>query len=169
MKENIFLIGFMGSGKSTISAALHEKYGMEVIEMDQLIVEKNGMSISDIFAKFGEPYFRSEETNLLISMQMKTNVCVSCGGGVPMREVNVEEMRKSGKIVLLKAAPETILERVKDNHDRPLLEGHMNVEYIADLMEKRRPKYEAAADITVCVDGRTAEDICKEIVSLVEA
>lgn len=162
--HNIFLIGFMGVGKSTISSALQEVFAMEVVEMDQIIAKRNGMSISEIFETYGEPYFRNEETNLLVDIQSKKNVIVSCGGGVPMREVNVEAMRKSGKIILLKAKPETILERVKESHDRPLLENNKNVEFIADLMEQRRPKYEAAADIVIETDGKSAYDICEEII-----
>lgn len=89
---------------------------------------------------------------------------VSCGGGTAMRECNVLEMKKNGKIVLLLASPETIYERVKNFHNRPLLEGNMNVDYISGLMEVRRPKYEAAADISVMTDGRSATEICREIV-----
>lgn len=161
---NIALIGFMGCGKSTISGCLNKMYGMEVVEMDQMIVEREGMPVSEIFKVQGEPYFRDLETNLLIEMQSKSNVVISCGGGVPMREQNVAEIKKNGRIVLLTASPETILERVKDNHDRPLLEGNKNVNYIAELMEKRREKYEAAADITIETDKKTAQDICKELI-----
>lgn len=164
---NIFLIGFMGAGKSTISSTLHDVFAMEVIEMDQLISERNGMSISEIFAANGEEYFRNEETNLLIEIQNRTNVIISCGGGVPMREVNVREMKKSGKVVLLTASPETILERVKESHDRPLLENNKNVDFIADLMEKRKAKYEAAADIVINTDGKSAVEICEEIITRV--
>ena len=162
--HNIFLIGFMGAGKSTISSALQRLFDMEVIEMDQIIAERNGMSISEIFDTYGEPYFRNEETKLLVDIQSKKNVIVSCGGGVPMREVNVEAMRKSGKIILLSAKPETILERVKESHDRPLLENNKNVEFIADLMQQRRPKYEAAADFVIETDGKSAIEICEEII-----
>ena len=160
---NIFLIGFMGCGKSTVSATLQELYATEVIEMDEEIVKREGMSIPDIFRLKGESYFREVETNLLIEMQNRTNVVVSCGGGVPMRECNVIEMKKNGKVVLLTAKPETIYERVKDNHDRPLLENNKSVSYIAELMEKRREKYEAAADIIIETDGKTAMEICKEL------
>ena len=73
-----------------------------------------------------------------------------------MREVNVQEMRKSGKVIPT-AKPETILERVKENHDRPLLENNKTVEYVSELMEKRRPAYEAAADIVIATDGKSAE------------
>lgn len=161
---NIVLIGFMGAGKSTISGYLRDMFAMEVVEMDQVIAEKEGMSISDIFEVYGEEYFRDAETNLLIEMQSQTNVVISCGGGVPMRERNVVEMRKNGKVVLLTAKPETILDRVKDNHDRPLLENNKNVPFIADLMEKRREKYEAAADIVIQTDGKSKLEICEEII-----
>ena len=162
---NIFLIGFMGAGKSTISDYLKNALAMDVVEMDQCIVERQGMSISDIFETYGEEYFRELETNLLIEMQSQSNVVVSCGGGVPMRERNVVEMKKNGRVVLLTAKPETILERVKDNHDRPLLENNKTVPFIADLMEKRRAKYEAAADIVIETDGKSALEICEEMIN----
>ena len=73
-------------------------------------------------------------------------------------------MKESGKIVLLTATPQTIYERIKDSTDRPVLNGHMNVEYIRELMEKRREKYEAAADLIVATDDRSIEEICKEII-----
>ena len=122
------------------------------------------MSISDIFEMYGEEYFRDAETNLLIEIQSQTNVVISCGGGVPMRERNVVEMKKNGKVVLLTAKPETILDRVKDNHDRPLLENNKNVPFIAELMGKRREKYEAAADIIIETDGKSKLEICEEII-----
>lgn len=161
---NIFLIGFMGSGKSTISACLSRAFSMEAVEMDRLIVKREGMSISDIFAVHGEEYFRGLETGLLTELLEKQNVVVSCGGGVPMRTINVAKMKENGRVVLLSATPETILERVKNSHDRPLLEGHKEVSYISELMEKRRPKYEAAADITVVTDKKSEREICAELV-----
>lgn len=161
---NIVLIGFMGTGKSTVSELLKRRFSMEVVEMDQIIEERQGMSISDIFATYGEEYFRDLETNLLIEMQSQKNMVISCGGGVPMRERNVVEMKKNGRVVLLTAKPETILNRVKNNHNRPLLEGNKNVDFIADLMEKRREKYQAAADIVIETDGKSELEICEELV-----
>ncbi len=161
---NIFLIGFMGSGKSTISKYLKEHYGMEKIEMDKRIEEQEGMRIADIFRVHGEPYFRDLETKLLMELQQEKNKVVSCGGGTPMREENVRQMKTNGRVVLLLASPQTIYERVKDSHDRPLLEGHMDVAYIADLMQQRREKYEAAADLVIHTDGKDQEEICKELV-----
>ena len=163
-RYNIVLIGFMGSGKSTISDYLSTMFAMETVEMDQIIAEREAMSISDIFAVYGEEYFRNLETRLLIELQEKSNVVISCGGGTPMRENNVAEMKKNGRVVLLTASPETIYHRVKDNHDRPLLEDNKNVPFISELMEKRRKKYEAAADVIIETDGKSVLEICEELV-----
>ena len=100
----------------------------------------------------------------VIEMQSRTNVVISCGGGTPMRECNVVEMKKNGRVVLLTAKPETILDRVKDSHDRPLIENNKTVPFIADLMEKRREKYEAAADIIIETDGKDELQICEELI-----
>ena len=159
----------MGAGKSTISDYLSTMLAMDVVEMDQIIAQRQGMSISDIFETYGEQYFRDLETNLLIEMQSKSNVVVSCGGGTPMRECNVVEMKKNGHVVLLTAKPETILDRVKDNHDRPLIENNKTVPFIADLMEKRREKYEAAADIVIETDNKSALEICEEMIHRLRA
>lgn len=166
---NIFLIGFMGCGKSTISDHLCKEYGMKRIEMDEQIEREEGKSIPEIFAEKGEAYFRELETDLLKRIQTKDHVVVSCGGGTAMRECNVLEMKKRGRIVLLSASPETVFKRVRYSHNRPLLEGNMNVEYIRSLMEQRSPKYEAAADIIVKTDYKTAADISAEILDSILA
>ena len=162
--HNIFLIGFMGVGKSTVSDYLSKILASPQVEMDQVIVNKEHMSINKIFEEYGEEYFRNCETNLLIELQKKNNQIVSCGGGVAMREINVREMKKNGRVVLLTASPETILERVKDSDERPLLRGRKNTEYISELMEIRRPKYRAASDIIVDTDHKNVEEIAEEIV-----
>ena len=161
---NIVLIGFMGAGKSTISDYLSTMFAMEVVEMDQEIVKGEGMSIPDIFATYGEEYFRNCETELLKKMQSRKNVLISCGGGVVLRECNVEQMKKNGRVVLLTASPEEVYERVKDSDDRPVLAGRKNVKGIAELMEARREKYEAAADIIVNTDHKTVLQVCEELV-----
>ncbi len=165
--ENIFLIGFMGSGKSTVASWLSGKYGMDVTEMDERIVEKEGMSIADIFATYGETYFRDVETQILQEIQGETNKVVSCGGGVVLRESNVAMMKQSGQIVFLTATPATVLERVKDSNHRPLLQNHKSEESIQKMMEQRREKYEQAADVIVETDGKTIETICMEILEKV--
>ena len=143
--KNLYLIGFMGAGKSTIARA-----------------------ITDIFAAHGENYFRDLETELLRSFSESTGYVVSCGGGSVLRDENAALMKENGCIVFLRATPETIYERVKDSTNRPILNGNMNVEYIRELMEKRRPRYEAVADICVDTDGKDVDAISEEILKAVE-
>lgn len=162
--KNIVLIGFMGVGKTTVSEYLSKWLVLNAVEMDQVIAEREKMSIPDIFTAYGEEYFRDLETNLLIELQDEKNTVISCGGGAALRERNVKEMRKNGKVVLLTASPEEIYERLKDSNDRPLLNGRKNVKGIAELMEQRRGKYEAAADIVIKTDDKTVLEVCEELV-----
>ena len=160
---NIVLIGFMGTGKTTVSRYLSAMFGMDMIEMDQEIADREKMSIPEIFSTYGEEYFRELETRLLIEFQDRKNVIISCGGGTPLRAQNVAEMKKNGRVVLLTASPETVYERVKDSEDRPVLNGRKNVAGIAELMEQRREKYESAADLVVQTDHKTVAQICEEM------
>lgn len=166
--KNIFFIGFMGSGKSTVTQKLSEWFHAETVEMDALIEQQQNMKITEIFETFGEEYFRDLETKLLLDIKQKQGMLVSCGGGVVIRPQNVELMKQGGIVVLLSAAPQTIYERVRDSQDRPILNGNMNVEYIAKLQEKRRTLYEAAADYTIMTDGKDVDAICLEIQKIVE-
>ncbi len=161
--KHIFLTGFMGTGKSTVARCIHKQCGMEVIEMDEMIAEKEGMSIPDIFSHYGEDYFREAETNLLISLREKQGGVVSCGGGAILRRQNVEIMKRSGHIVLLTAKPETILARVKDDRNRPLLQGKKTIAEIREMLDARYDKYVEAADVVIETDGKSAEAICEEI------
>lgn len=163
LDQHIFLIGFMGCGKSTCAACLCRMTGAEQIEMDQEIVKRQGMEITEIFRVHGEEYFRDLETDLIKEIGNMEPMVVSCGGGTVLREENVALMKAAGRIVLLTAEPETVFDRVKGSADRPVLNGNMNLSYIKELMEARRPRYEAAADAAVATDGRTAEEICEEI------
>ena len=164
---NIFLIGFMGAGKSTIAAELKRQLQLELIEMDQLIEEQQGMPITEIFAKYGEDHFRKLETDMLVSFQDKTNTVVSCGGGIVVRPENQAHMKRSGKVVLLTASPETVYERVKDSRERPILNGNMSVEYIQQLMEARRPFYEAAADVIIDTSHMRIDQVAEAVLSAV--
>lgn len=163
--NNIFLIGFMGVGKSTIAMEYSKTYGMENVEMDERISERAEMSISDIFAKYGEEYFRNLETTFLRELELETDKIVSCGGGIVLREENISIMKKCGKIIMLTATPQEILERVRDDDKRPLLQGRKSIEAIQGLMEKRRGSYEKAADFIIHTDGKTKEEICEEIMN----
>lgn len=168
IKQHIFLIGFMGAGKSTVARELKTILGCECLEMDQMIVESQGMAISDIFDKYGENHFRDIETQTLVDLKDKIPAIVSCGGGIVVREENIVHMKESGQVVCLTATPQTVYERVKHSTERPMLNGNMNVEYIGELMEKRRAKYEAAADIVVATDHKTVREICEEILAKAE-
>lgn len=170
MKEtcNIFLIGFMGCGKSTVAAKLNQMYGMHVVEMDQEISKRQKKSIPEIFEQYGEEYFRNLESALLEEIATGSGQVVSCGGGVVLREDNVAEMKKSGHIVLLTAKPENVLTRVQKDDNRPILKGRKTVEDIQTLMEARREKYEGAADIVVATDDKNIAEICDEIIQRIE-
>ncbi|MCH5251711.1 MAG: type I 3-dehydroquinate dehydratase [Lachnospiraceae bacterium] len=162
-KKHIVLIGFMGVGKSTISGALANLSGREELDTDRWITEQEGRSIPEIFETEGEEYFRGLETDMIDELGSLSPSIVSCGGGMALREINVRKLQVIGDVVLLTAEPETIFERVRYSKSRPILNGNMSPEYIHELMEKRRPYYEKAADFAVRTDGRTPEDIAKEI------
>lgn len=165
--RHIFLIGFMGTGKSTISRELRYRSGKPEIDTDVWIEEKEGRSISEIFEEEGEEYFRIRETAMLDELGAMKPSIISCGGGMALRELNVRKMKALGRVVLLTAEPEAIYDRVRISDNRPLLQGHMNVDYIREMMEKRMPFYERAADLCVATDNRMISDIAKEILERV--
>lgn len=167
LNRPVFLIGFMGVGKSSVAAVLGQTLGVPVREMDEVIAERENRSIPEIFQQDGEAYFREVEHRVLEELGSGPQI-ISCGGGVPMRRDNVESMHALGLTVLLTAEPETVFQRVRHDDNRPLLRGNMNVAYIAELMEQRRERYESAADCCVATDGRTVEELCREIVALLE-
>ena len=163
MMKNIYLIGFMGCGKSSVAEMMEAKYHMKRVEMDQMIVEQNQMAISEIFKTYGEAYFRELESALLQELQANDNQVISCGGGAVLREKNVDMMRQNGIILLLTASPKTILERVQHDNSRPILEGKKTLQGITELMEARRERYEAAADMTIDTEKKSIAEICEEI------
>lgn len=163
MKNNIAIIGFMGTGKSTVSRALHEALNMQEIDMDAIIAAEQGMPISKMFEKYGEEHFRKIETQLLQRLSSSENSIISCGGGTVTRAENVRILKSYARIILLTATPETVYARVKNSTARPVLNGNMTVEYIQSLMQKRAEAYRQATDITVSTDGKTVNQICEEI------
>ena len=166
MKEiegNIYLIGFMASGKSTVASRLSELTGLPVLEMDSEIESRAGMPISGIFKQFGEEYFRELETKVLSDLTSE-HAIISCGGGTPLREVNRQLMRGRGRIIYLSVTPETVAERLNVNQtDRPVLKGHVNVKDISEILEKRDPIYRELAEDIIPTDGRSIEEICAQI------
>ncbi len=161
--KNIFFIGFMGSGKTTVSAAFGKTYGRPVLELDDEIVAREGRSVRQMFEESGEEYFRDWESRMLRELTAGQGAIVSCGGGIVTRKENIQVMKQNGFIVLLKATPETTLERVKNEQTRPILNGNMNVEYIEQLMQKRAGAYQEAADVVVVTDGKSVEQVVKDV------
>lgn len=163
MTENLYLIGFMGAGKSAVSRCLARLLSIPCIDTDQEIEERQGKKITEIFAESGEESFRDMETALLREIASGGPCIVSCGGGLVLREENRRLMRESGRTVWLTASPETIYERVRLGRNRPLLNGRMNTEEIARLLAERQERYEKAAEVCVPTDGRTIEEIASEL------
>ena len=166
---NIMLIGFMGSGKTTVADYLGHMLEMEHVDTDAMIVNWMGMSISDMFRNYGETYFRNLESNTLLALRERKQLIVSCGGGITLRPENVETMRSRGVVVWLTATPETVYDRLHLFTDRPLLNGNMNVPYIAKLMKEREPRYVNAADVRIATDGLTVREVCEILVKRVLA
>lgn len=165
MNKLIFLIGFMGTGKTTIATSMGEYLSCEVKDTDQLIGDKEKCSITEIFEKNGEEYFRDLETSCLSELDAAVRCIVSCGGGIVLRENNVNIMREKGITVLLTAKPETILDRIRNDNTRPLLQGNMEEAYISELLEKRSEYYKNAADICISTDGKAVDEIIGEIIN----
>lgn len=167
MNHNIVLIGYMGSGKSTVAKALHIKTGMEVIDTDAAIVKEQGRSINEIFQTDGEPAFRELETEFLRGLSERSSEYIlSTGGGMPVREENRAILKTLGTVFFLKAETDTILERVKEDTQRPLLQGVDQRAKISAMLKERTPKYELASDHVIETDGKTIEEVVSEILSL---
>lgn len=121
--KNVILIGFMGTGKTSIGKMLATKLGCAFIDMDVLIEEQSGMSIPAMFEKYGEAYFRNKESELAVTLSERQNAVISTGGGIVKNPANIEALRKSGPIVCLTADVDTILVRTSRRGERPVLDN----------------------------------------------
>lgn len=148
-RENIVLVGFMGSGKSSIGRQLAKRLGFQFLDTDQLIVQRTGKEISQIFAERGEPAFRDLETATLISVSHLSRCVVATGGGAVMRESNRAIMREIGFVIGLTASEDVIFDRVSRNNKRPLLQTRDPRGTLHALLESRREFYAAAAQFTL--------------------
>ncbi|MCR4611494.1 MAG: shikimate kinase [Lachnospiraceae bacterium] len=157
----IYLIGFMGVGKTTVGTKLAEDMGYEFVDTDEMIESKEGLIINEIFEQKGEDYFRKLETDTIKELVNKDNIVVSCGGGIIKNKTNVQLMKESGRVILLESPAEVIYERVKDTDNRPLLKGRNNIDGIRSLIEERQPLYNMAFTDRVNADAKPANVVAK--------
>jgi shikimate kinase len=163
--KNLVLIGFMGSGKSTVGRELHQRLGYPLVDMDQVIEQRAGKSIVRIFAEDGEQTFRDAETKLLQELcdPLETRRIISTGGGVIGRESNRKLLRQLGYVVWLHAPVSVIAERTSKNRERPLLDADEPLGRITSLMELRDPLYAGAAHLKVETAGLDSHELATGI------
>lgn len=166
--RNIVLIGFMGSGKSSIGRSLAKKLGLEYIDTDTMIEKKKGKSISEIFRVEGEEYFRKLEKEIVEKVSEYNNKIIACGGGVALDDLNVLNLKKNGVLVYLSVDPSIIIERVKNSTDRPLLEVEDKEKEAKRLFEQREKKYINATDVIVDAGNTPINKIAEQILQSVK-
>ncbi len=162
--NHLILIGFMGSGKTTVGKKLSESLHIPFVDTDEEIEKASGMKIADIFSRYGEPYFRDLETQEIrrLSEDAQRKV-ISAGGGLAAQERNRPYLKQMGTVVFLQARTESLIERLAGDTERPMLKGADLRERIETLMEQRREAYERAADLSVWTDEKNIEEIVEEI------
>lgn len=164
-RKNIVLIGFMGSGKTSVGIKLSYRLRRPVEDTDKLIERREGCSISEIFGEKGEAYFRARETELLKELGARKCKCIySVGGGTPVNPENRALLKSLGTVVFLRVRPGTVYERLKGDGTRPLLQCGNPLERIRELTESRKEAYESCADIILDVDDMGLEEVVDKIV-----
>ena len=159
---NIILTGFMGTGKSAVGRRLARRLGMEYLDTDELIEEREGSKIYHIFEKKGEPYFRKVEAAMVREVSHLDNHVISTGGGVVLKDENIKALRRNGFIICLTANPEVILKRTERIQDRPLLNEPDPEKRIKELLRMRRAYYEKA-DFSIDTSKLPVEEIVRRI------
>lgn len=162
---NIVLIGFMGTGKSSIAPLVARKLNMEYIEMDKLIEKKAGKSIEKIFKDGEEHTFREYEIAVARDLTNKNNAVISCGGGVVMNKIIIDYFKSNGIVVGMFADFETIFKRVVGDLPRPLFKDRKVAEKLYNL---RKPLYELYSDKKVNTDNKSVEEVAEEIIEVVK-
>jgi shikimate kinase len=142
MRKNIIITGFMGTGKSVVAKELARKLKMEYIDTDQVIEERQGLTISDIFARYGENYFREQENKLVRELSKKENMVIATGGGTLLSSDNTRILSQKGNIICLYADSQAIYNRVKRKNNRPLLNGENILDKINHLLKERKKIYD---------------------------
>lgn len=169
MKSNIVLIGFMGTGKTSVGKRLAEKLGLEFIELDQIIEGRNGKSIPDIFRDSGEIFFREEEIAAAKEVAVSEHAVIACGGGLVLNKINIDRLKINGIVVCLTASPSAILKRTdKESGARPLLAVEDPEETIRELILYRQPYYDRAADILIDTTDKSIEEVVSVITESLE-
>jgi len=162
----IFLIGFMGSGKTTIGRRLVERIGFDFVDTDCFIEMQQGLTVSEIFTRRGEAVFREMERNILSEIQKLEFAVISTGGGMPCYKDNIDVMLASGKVVYLKTSPQTLTRRLLRSHtERPLIKGKTEKElqqYIVEKLSEREPFYHRA-HIVVQTENFSMDDLLRSI------
>lgn len=159
---NIVLCGMMGCGKTTVAAVLSDKYGLPKIDTDEEIVKRYG-AIDKIFSEFGEAKFRDIEEQVTREIsEAYSDAVISLGGGCVLRNSNVENLKKAGKIFYLKASAETLIQRLKGDTTRPLLKGDLE-ERVNSILRVRSSIYGGVSDFVIETDGLTPEEIAIKI------
>jgi shikimate kinase len=164
-KSNIVLIGFMGAGKSIVGRLLAEKLRRQFVETANLIVQRAGKSIQEIFRN-GEIAFRELEIEAIKSLATQKNQVIACGGGVVLNKINVDRLKLDGIIIWLTATPSVILKRTRRDGDvRPLIRPESGITEIRELLNYRKPYYQRAADLNVDTSGSAVEEVVAEIMN----
>jgi len=168
LNKPVIMLGMMGCGKSYVSKALARKYGLDHYEMDEMIETSQGMSIPEIFEKYGEMHFRLLETELLVGLLQNNKACViSSGGGVVGRPENLQAIKDLAVSVWLKADTSILLERVREGEGRPmLLQGDNPAAALESLLDERKDLY-AKADIHIENNGEVDIEVLTD--QLIEA
>jgi shikimate kinase len=161
--KNIYLIGMMGSGKTSTARELARRLGMNVVDLDEWIEDRAHKSVNDIFAQDGEGAFRSLESEALAEISQGEGHVVATGGGVVLSQINVKRMQETGLVIYLKTGLDVLWDRVKDKKDRPLLKATWPREKLRELAEARTKLYERAARLAVTTDRKTPAQVAKEI------
>jgi len=165
--KNIYIVGFMGTGKTSTAKELAKRLGREFIDMDDSIQGKEGLAINGIFKEKGEPYFRKLEKDLVRELSCRENLVVSCGGGVIVDEENLSNLKKSGTVICFKSDVDVILRRTKDNSERPLLNVDNPRKQISELLKKREPFY-SQSDHTIDTTHLSIAETVDKIIKIIK-